>query len=169
MRVRVARHIIPRHQPQPYPYHHRSPARQRIPSLKRRQTRISAAYSCDLLNRPSMFFCGNTTESKLLRALLTKRNECSSETVYTTAHTEFGHCANEQYRYLSKHKPSAAGHDADEPEPPYYIILTTYMSYLLLIILGHLRDFFGKRFYPHKYKHLMPHKVRICQQYLLMT
>ncbi|KKA27892.1 hypothetical protein TD95_004272 [Thielaviopsis punctulata] len=31
-------------------------------------------------------------------------------------------------------------------EPSYYYILTTYISYLLFIILGHVRDFFGKRF-----------------------
>ncbi|CAG9949990.1 unnamed protein product, partial [Clonostachys rosea f. rosea IK726] len=33
-----------------------------------------------------------------------------------------------------------------EDEPPYYYILTTYVSYLFLILLGHIRDFFGKRF-----------------------
>lgn len=33
-----------------------------------------------------------------------------------------------------------------EDEPPYFILLTTYISYLFLIMLGHVRDFFGKRF-----------------------
>ena len=33
-----------------------------------------------------------------------------------------------------------------EDEPPYYYVLTTYLSYLILIFLGHTRDFFGKRF-----------------------
>jgi hypothetical protein len=30
---------------------------------------------------------------------------------------------------------------------------------MLLISIGHLRDFFGKRFYPSYYKDLMPHNV----------
>nr|UWK20350.1 sphinganine palmytoil transferase subunit 2 [Trichoderma aurantioeffusum] len=33
-----------------------------------------------------------------------------------------------------------------EDEPPYYFLLTTYLSYLALILFGHIRDFFGKRF-----------------------
>lgn len=39
-------------------------------------------------------------------------------------------------------------------EPPYYYLLTTYVSYLILIIFGHVRDFFGKRFREEHYRHL---------------
>ena len=39
-------------------------------------------------------------------------------------------------------------------EPPYYYLLTTYISYLILIIFGHIRDFFGKRFRQEHYRHL---------------
>jgi len=39
-------------------------------------------------------------------------------------------------------------------EPPYYYLLTTYISYLILIIFGHVRDFFGKRFRKQDYRHL---------------
>ena len=41
-------------------------------------------------------------------------------------------------------------------EPPYYYLLTTYISYLILIIFGHVRDFFGKRFREENYRHLKP-------------
>jgi serine palmitoyltransferase len=47
--------------------------------------------------------------------------------------------------------------DFPEPvmdEPPYYYLLTTYISYLILIIFGHVRDFFGKRFREENYRHL---------------
>ncbi|TKA51409.1 Serine palmitoyltransferase 2, partial [Cryomyces minteri] len=44
--------------------------------------------------------------------------------------------------------------DPIEDEPPYYFLLTTYISYLVLIIFGHVRDFFGKRFRQEHYKHL---------------
>lgn len=41
-------------------------------------------------------------------------------------------------------------------EPPYYYLLTTYISYLILIAFGHVRDFFGKRFREENYRHLKP-------------
>ena len=41
-------------------------------------------------------------------------------------------------------------------EPPYYYLLTTYISYLILIAFGHVRDFFGKRFKEQNYRHLKP-------------
>ncbi|CAG8528884.1 9801_t:CDS:2 [Ambispora gerdemannii] len=41
-----------------------------------------------------------------------------------------------------------------EKEPPYYFLFTTYLSYLVLICFGHLRDFFGMRFKKANYKHL---------------
>ncbi|KAI4525447.1 PLP-dependent transferase [Schizophyllum commune Loenen D] len=82
------------------------------------------------------------------------RSPPTSEQVFTTAHTEFGHCANEEYRTASAHDESV--HGVPEMDPPYFILMTTYISYLLLIVLGHVRDFFGKRFYPKSYEHLVP-------------
>jgi serine palmitoyltransferase len=35
----------------------------------------------------------------------------------------------------------------------------SYTSYLVLIVFGHIRDFFGKRFRSASYAHLMPHDV----------
>lgn len=80
----------------------------------------------------------------------------TSEQVFTTVHTEFGHCANEQYRYTSQHAPGTAAFSPVEKDPPYYILLSTYISYLILICVGHVRDFLGKRFRPNSYRHLMP-------------
>ncbi|KAF5378995.1 hypothetical protein D9757_009096 [Collybiopsis confluens] len=80
----------------------------------------------------------------------------TSEQAYRTVHTEFGHCFNEDYRHISQHiqgQPIARHVDQD---PPYYILLSTYISYLVLIVLGHLRDFVGKRFNSREYRHLMP-------------
>ena len=83
----------------------------------------------------------------------------NSEQVFTTIHTEFGHCANENYRYMSKHTPGTQVKSIKEQDPPYYILLSTYISYLILICLGHVRDFVGKRLNPSSYKHLMPRDV----------
>lgn len=66
---------------------------------------------------------------------------------------QFAPLGNQTHRYVSKHM----GGDVRPPimdEPPYYYLLTTYISYLILIIFGHVRDFFGKRFKPAHYKHL---------------
>ncbi|KAJ7099727.1 serine palmitoyltransferase 2 [Mycena epipterygia] len=80
----------------------------------------------------------------------------TSEQVFTTVHSEFGHCANNEYRYVSKHDPEHTPLKHVEQDPPYYIVLSTYISFLILICLGHIRDFFGKRFYPRDFAHVMP-------------
>ena len=89
----------------------------------------------------------------------------TSEQVFTTVHTEFGHCANQSYRYTSQHNPPNAPLPMHvEQDPPYYILFSTYISYLILIILGHLRDFVGKRLSPKSYKYLIPRDVSIVSR-----
>jgi len=83
----------------------------------------------------------------------------TSEQVFTTIHTEFGHCANGEYRYMSRHTAGAPVEGHIERDPPYYILLSTYISYLILICVGHVRDFIGKRLNPSFYKHLVPRDV----------
>ncbi|KAJ5491093.1 Serine palmitoyltransferase 2 [Penicillium diatomitis] len=71
------------------------------------------------------------------------------------AHAQFGVIGHPSHRYTSRHP----GGDFPEPvmdEPPYYYLLTTYISYLILIAFGHVRDFFGKRFREENYRHLKP-------------
>ncbi|CAK5275846.1 unnamed protein product [Mycena citricolor] len=81
----------------------------------------------------------------------------NSSEVFSTVHTEFGHCSNDAYRYVSQHPAGAPLPLHVEQDPPYYILFSTYISYLILIVLGHMRDFLGKRVYPAFYRHLMPH------------
>ncbi|KAL4071801.1 pyridoxal phosphate-dependent transferase [Scleroderma yunnanense] len=81
----------------------------------------------------------------------------TSEQVYTTVHTEFGHCANQNYRCVSQHNSEKPVAEHEIEEPPYYILFTTYFSYLILIMFGHVRDFFGKRFAKSYFTHLMPY------------
>jgi serine palmitoyltransferase len=70
-------------------------------------------------------------------------------------HQEFGYCANQAFRYSSQHPPGAPLPNPVEEEPTYFIVLATYASYLMLIIVGHMRDFVGKRLFPKVYRHLV--------------
>ncbi|EFY92365.1 serine palmitoyltransferase 2 [Metarhizium acridum CQMa 102] len=61
------------------------------------------------------------------------------------AEAQFGPLCHPSHLYVSK----SHGMPLEPPiedEPPYYFLLTTYISYLLLILVGHICDFFGKRF-----------------------
>ncbi|KAJ8082165.1 serine palmitoyltransferase component [Marasmius tenuissimus] len=96
-------------------------------------------------------------DDKLMGPLSVPFRPPTSEQVFSTVHTEFGHCASEEYRHTSAHTPGTPIHGHIDKDPPYYILLSTYISYLILIVLGHIRDFLGKRFHPKAYRHLMPH------------
>ncbi|MCJ1418637.1 serine palmitoyltransferase, long chain base subunit [Xylographa parallela] len=68
-------------------------------------------------------------------------------------HAQFGPLGSQSHRYVSRCQDG----ELPEPvldEPPYYYLLTTYISYLILIMFGHIRDFFGKRFRKERYRHL---------------
>ncbi|QRV98527.1 aminotransferase class I and II protein [Ceratobasidium sp. AG-Ba] len=81
----------------------------------------------------------------------------TSENVFTTRHVEFGHCSDERYRHTSAHPSGQPFKHTEEQDPPYYVLLSTYISYVVLIVIGHMRDWVGKRFFKDSYKHLMPH------------
>lgn len=61
------------------------------------------------------------------------------------ADAQFGPLLHPSHRYISKHRGGSLEAPIED-EPPYYYVLTTYISYLLLIFFGHARDFFGKYF-----------------------
>ncbi len=83
----------------------------------------------------------------------------TSDQLVSADHLQFGFCHNENYRYRSAHKPGTKVKEVQEQDPPYYILLTTYLSYLFLICMGHIRDFVGKRLQPAFYRHLLPFNV----------
>ncbi|KAI5807043.1 pyridoxal phosphate-dependent transferase [Geopyxis carbonaria] len=69
-------------------------------------------------------------------------------------HAQFGPLNHPSHKYISQHPKGKPVKDPEEDEPPYYYLLTTYISYLVLIVFGHVRDFFGKIFRERNYKHL---------------
>lgn len=70
-------------------------------------------------------------------------------------HQEFGYCANQAFRYTSQHAPGVPLPNPVEEDPSYFVVLSTYCSYLILIVIGHMRDFVGKRLFPKSYRHLV--------------
>lgn len=70
-------------------------------------------------------------------------------------YAQFGPLGSQSHRYSSRFQGGRFP-DPIMDEPPYYYLMTTYLSYLILIIFGHVRDFFGKRFRGEKYRHLQP-------------
>jgi serine palmitoyltransferase len=81
-------------------------------------------------------------------------------------HLQFGFCANENYRYRSAHTPGTEVGENHEQDPPYYILITTYVSFLILICIGHIRDFFGKRLYPSFYRHILSFDVSYLSSFV---
>ena len=56
-------------------------------------------------------------------------------------------------------------HSYDELEhklesAPLVTLVLTYLNWFILILLGHLRDFCGKRFKPGEYRHLQVNEVK---------
>lgn len=51
--------------------------------------------------------------------------------------------------------------EGEDDDCPLYILVTTYLSYLMIAIFGHMRDFFGKLFFRESYKHLKNYDVSL--------
>lgn len=79
----------------------------------------------------------------------------SSQDGANLIHSEFGYCVNPDYRYTSEHRRGDSLPNPVEEEPSYFTVLTTYISYIILILIGHMRDYTGKRLFPKSYHHLM--------------
>ncbi|PYH97220.1 serine palmitoyltransferase [Aspergillus ellipticus CBS 707.79] len=70
-------------------------------------------------------------------------------------HAEFGFLGDPSHLYTSEH-PGGEIPDPVIDDPPYFFALTTYVSFLLLIFLGHFHDFMDKWFRSDTYRHLRP-------------
>lgn len=71
------------------------------------------------------------------------------------ADLEYGRLTSKEYLYVSKHPVGEPLPIPIDDEPPYVIHIATLLSYLILIIIGHVRDFFGKIFKPQDYEDLV--------------
>ncbi|KAH7101218.1 serine palmitoyltransferase 2 [Auriculariales sp. MPI-PUGE-AT-0066] len=74
----------------------------------------------------------------------------------TWRHEEFGQCNNPEYRAKSQLANGVVYEPEPEQEAPLLVSLQTFMSYLLMIVIGHVRDYFGKWLRVKNFAHLMP-------------
>lgn len=72
---------------------------------------------------------------------------------------QFGRIRDHSHRHISRHPRNTSVPLPVMDEPPYFYLITTYISYLIFIIFGHVRDFFGKRFKQSQYAHLREQDV----------
>lgn len=70
---------------------------------------------------------------------------------------EYGKLTSPDHLYVSKHPLGEPLPTPVDDEPPILIYILTYISYLILIIIGHVRDFFGQIFKAQDYRHLVEH------------
>lgn len=69
---------------------------------------------------------------------------------------EFGPLCDPSHLYVSQH-PGGEIPDQIIDEPPYFFLFTTYITFLILIGLGHFRDFMGRCFPSPSNRHLRHH------------
>jgi serine palmitoyltransferase len=85
---------------------------------------------------------------------------------YSLRHSEYGYDINPAHRTTSIYHPDGLSAIATSEEPGLLVYFATYMSYAMLIVVGHFNDFFGKWLFPADYQHLLSYDVS-CPWYLL--
>ncbi|KAJ1919738.1 serine palmitoyltransferase component [Mycoemilia scoparia] len=97
----------------------------------------------------------DTLEAKLLMVRHTKPNSPEKPSSVVDRRRQVS-IEPEEGTYQAK-TPSHLGSQEESGEldqVPTLILVTTYFSYFILIACAHIRDFFGKIFYPNEFRHL---------------
>ncbi|KAL1748999.1 pyridoxal phosphate-dependent transferase [Schizophyllum fasciatum] len=68
---------------------------------------------------------------------------------HATPHSEYGICNDARWRYESAYRGTAPSEGITDP--PYYILFTTYISFIFVIALGHLADWMDRLRYGSVY------------------
>lgn len=76
-------------------------------------------------------------------------------TSYELNEKEFGKLTSEKYKYIQNIEQGTELHPPIEDLPSQYTFITTYLNYLILIIIGHVRDFFAKKLREPNSVHLL--------------
>lgn len=72
------------------------------------------------------------------------------------------HAKDDALKKKSKDKAQpfiGASESTPSDEAPLLSLINAYFVYFALIAIGHIKDFFGKIFFPHRYVNLQPRNV----------
>ncbi|QPG76857.1 hypothetical protein FOA43_004251 [Brettanomyces nanus] len=72
------------------------------------------------------------------------------------AEMEFGKLTSDKWMVAAKCDSKHPFKTPIADDPPYYVIIMTYLNYFFMILIGHIRDFFGMIFMPQYYKAMLP-------------
>ncbi|KAA8917200.1 hypothetical protein TRICI_000651 [Trichomonascus ciferrii] len=72
------------------------------------------------------------------------RAQQTEGTQYELNAQEFGPLESKKHLYIQRHPPGKELPPVEEDLPSLFVYISTYISYLVLIIIGHIRDFFGR-------------------------
>lgn len=80
----------------------------------------------------------------------------SNLTLEQKAEMEFGPLTSDKWLSVAQHDPNDEIKPNVLDDPPYFIVLTTYLDYLIFILIGHIKDFLGMTFMPQYFSALVP-------------
>ncbi|KAF5092385.1 hypothetical protein D0Z00_004613 [Geotrichum galactomycetum] len=92
-------------------------------------------------------------DAKLKHTPSSKHNQAT----YDLKEKEFGKLTSDKYKYLQHVDPGKEVPPPVEDLPSQYVFITTYLNYLVLIIIGHIRDFFAKKLNIPEARYLLEH------------
>ncbi|VEU19511.1 DEKNAAC100321 [Brettanomyces naardenensis] len=64
------------------------------------------------------------------------------------AEMEFGKLTSQKWLATAKYDAKKSFKAPIADDPPYFVVIMTYLNYLVLILIGHIRDYFGMFFTP---------------------
>lgn len=73
---------------------------------------------------------------------------------YELKESEFGKLTSDKYKYKQRFDPKRSPINPKEDFPSRYVFATTYISWGILIVIGHIRDWFAKIFDVPEARHL---------------
>lgn len=85
---------------------------------------------------PKLSFEKEIPQAKSLKSLAKESYELNEN--------EFGKLTSDKYKYKQKYDTSTELYIPEEDLPAQYTFITTYLNYLVLIIIGHIRDFLAR-------------------------
>lgn len=125
------------------------------------RTRSAAAKESSQVNGRAVsdqaFTSGAKSDHSPEKPQVKSRKTPTHNVTYDLNENEFGKLTSEKYKYKQHVEPGTEIPTPEEDLPAQYTFIATYLNYLVLIIVGHIRDFFAKKLDVVEARHLKEH------------